>query len=90
MSLYLFFSLGIIPSNSFLKVYQMSKNKSALLKKTVNTWQPRYQKKLTSEDARGIIENMTGFFNTLQEWEQSNCLKSAENIQIHLGKQDVR
>jgi len=40
---------------------------SGLLQKTMEFWQPRYLDcVLTREDARHIIENVTGLFSTLQ------------------------
>ena len=38
------------------------------LEETVRFWQPRYSRPLTPEDARQIVENMTGFFSVLQRW----------------------
>jgi hypothetical protein len=37
---------------------------------TIAIWQERTERKLTREDGREIIENITGFFSILQEWEQ--------------------
>lgn len=47
----------------------MRANKDELIEKALATWQPRASRKLTREDAREIIENFTGFFRTLLEWE---------------------
>jgi hypothetical protein len=41
----------------------------ALLDETIAIWQPRASRTLTREDARQIVENMTGFFNVLREWD---------------------
>jgi hypothetical protein len=41
------------------------------IEKTVKVWQPRTQKKLTSEDAIAIIRNMTSFVELLLEWEKT-------------------
>ena len=41
---------------------------TALIKRTVDIWQPRSQRPLTGEDARQITENITGFFAILAEW----------------------
>jgi len=43
----------------------------ALLDETIAIWQPRTSRPLTREDARQIIENMTGFFNVLREWDRA-------------------
>jgi hypothetical protein len=38
---------------------------------TVAFWQKRSKRQLTREDGREIIENMTGFFRILQEWDRA-------------------
>lgn len=38
---------------------------------TVTFWQKRTKRKLTREDGREIIENMTGFFRVLLEWDRA-------------------
>ncbi len=37
---------------------------------TIGIWQKRTERKLTREDGREIIENITGFFTILQDWER--------------------
>jgi hypothetical protein len=39
-----------------------------LLEETIRFWQPRSSRQLTAEDARQMVENVTGFFTTLQGW----------------------
>jgi len=39
-----------------------------LLEETIQFWQPRSARPLTPEDARQIVENITGFFMVLQSW----------------------
>ena len=41
----------------------------AFLDKTIAFWQPRISRKLTREDARQMVENVTGFFQVLAEWD---------------------
>jgi hypothetical protein len=43
-----------------------------ILKKTIDVWQPHSEKKLTEEDARQIIQNLTGFFETLARWDRES------------------
>jgi hypothetical protein len=38
---------------------------------TVAFWQKRSKRQLTREDGRQIIENLTGFFRILQEWDRA-------------------
>ena len=41
------------------------------LDETITFWQPRAQRTLTHEDAREIVENLTGFFAILREWQEA-------------------
>ena len=41
-----------------------------LIDQTIAIWQKRTERKLTREDGREIIENISGFFSVLQEWER--------------------
>ncbi len=43
--------------------------KKKLITQTRNFWQQRTDEEVTDEDARQIIENVTGFFWLLREWE---------------------
>jgi len=50
----------------------MSKqSEDAFLDHTLNVWQPRTKQQLTHEDARQMIENVTGFFQLLVEWDKA-------------------
>lgn len=42
-----------------------------LIDQTIALWQQRSPRELTREDGREIIENMTGFFRILQEWDRA-------------------
>jgi hypothetical protein len=44
---------------------------SDFLARTISVWQRYSDRPLTEEDARQIIENMTGFFRTLADWENT-------------------
>jgi len=46
----------------------------SFLDETIKFWQPRSERTLTREDAREMIENMTGFFNILDEWYEAERL----------------
>jgi hypothetical protein len=39
-----------------------------LIDRTRTVWQPRTGRNLTDEDARQIVENVSGFFKILTEW----------------------
>src|SRR5262252_8710458 len=47
---------------------------------TMAIWQKRTERKLTREDGREIIENITGFFSILQEWERKE--RAAEGAKV--------
>jgi len=47
----------------------MRKIQNQLIDRTLEFWQTRTSHTLTREDAREIVENITGFFRILREWE---------------------
>jgi hypothetical protein len=47
-----------------------------LLDETIAIWQPYSKRPLSREDARQILENMTGFFQTLLNWDAADRAKS--------------
>ena len=49
----------------------MRKMQGQLINQTLEFWQARSLHKLTREDAREIMENITGFFRVLQKWEST-------------------
>jgi hypothetical protein len=49
------------------------------IEQTIAIWQKRTDRKLTREDGREIIENISGFFSILQEWEQKD--RAAQSAQ---------
>ena len=53
------------------------KNKNAidddLIDRTLETWQPRVDHPLSRDDARQIIENVSGFFSILAEWAKADA-----------------
>lgn len=61
----------------------MIKTKETFIDETLEFWQSRTTRKLNREDAREIIENISGFFKTLIEWEakenQENLFTDFEN-----------
>ena len=42
-----------------------------LIDRTRQVWQPRLGRDLSGEDARQIVENVTGFFSILAEWSRA-------------------
>lgn len=47
----------------------MDRRSEDILDKTIAFWQPRTSRRLSREDARQMIENVSGFFSVLAEWE---------------------
>ena len=45
--------------------------------RTLAIWQPHTTRELTGEDARQIVENVTGLFAVLIEWGAANQLIEA-------------
>ena len=45
--------------------------KDELIKRTCEVWQPRLGRDLSSEDARQLAANVTGFFSVLAEWSRA-------------------
>src|SRR5258708_2638068 len=46
--------------------------KDPFLDETIAFWQSRSERALNREDAREIVENLTGFFELLREWEEDD------------------
>jgi hypothetical protein len=44
------------------------------LSNTTDRWQAAYGGQLTREDARQIVENVTGYFDLLANWESNSDL----------------
>lgn len=57
---------------------------SKIIQSTKEFWQKRSSSTITDEDARTIIENLSGFFEVLSRWEESQrlgpkrCTKNVE------------
>lgn len=55
------------PAQSIVKTHPWSDD---LLEQTIDVWQPYASYPLSREDAREILENLTGYFKVLQEWDR--------------------
>jgi hypothetical protein len=51
----------------------------SFLEATIEFWQPSAHRNLTREDAREIVENMTGFFNVLRRWREAERAAARAN-----------
>jgi hypothetical protein len=50
-----------------------------LIDRTIGLWQLHSQRDLSREDARQIVENVTGFFSILQEWSRAEAVAAAND-----------
>lgn len=48
----------------------MRMTRQKLTEQTIATWQPRIQRNLSAEDAREIVDNISGFFTVLAAWSR--------------------
>ncbi len=55
----------------------MKKTEDNLIDRTIEVWQPRNANRLSDQDARAILENVTGFFTLLLEWETNEQQKKS-------------
>ena len=64
----------------------MKKSEDNLIDRTLEVWQPRNANRLSDEDARAILENVTGFFTLLSEWETNEQQKKSGQDDSYLVK----
>ncbi len=50
-----------------------------LIDHTIQIWRPRLDRDLSREDARQIVENVTGLFSILAEWARVEIPKPAND-----------
>ena len=60
-----------------------ARGSSEAVARTVAFWQPHTTRRLGCEDAREIVENLTGFFQLLQEWDRADRLASGSQIRTN-------
>jgi hypothetical protein len=53
--------------------------KDDLIRRTRQAWQPRIGRDLSSEDARQIATNVSGFFSVLAEWSRAEMPSPAND-----------
>ena len=54
----------------------MRESEEKLIESTLSFWQARTVNKMTREDARQIVYNISGFFQILAEWETASRTQS--------------
>lgn len=65
----------------------MKEDKNKLVARTIDVWQPRVNEPLSPEDAKLLIENVSGFFTVLLEWEAAeNEGQAADQDVSHYAK----
>jgi hypothetical protein len=50
-----------------------------LIEQTISVWQPRLGREISREEARQVLENVTGFFSILREWSRDEALAPAND-----------
>ena len=50
-----------------------------LINRTIGLWQARGGRTLSHEDARQIVENVTGFFSILHKWSRAEVVAAAND-----------
>ena len=50
----------------------------SLLEETIQFWHHRTSRPLTHEDARQMVENVSGFFTTFQRWSAAADARPSE------------
>jgi hypothetical protein len=73
--------LGIFPK-TIVRRNQREDPKPDLKEQTVAFWSNRTGREISQEDARQIIENVTGFFQVLFEWEKAEQSKARPSANI--------
>lgn len=61
-----------------------------LLDQTIAVWQPYSDRPLSREDARQIVENVTGFFSVLKDWMSTELSESRPPPSSPSGRADFR
>ena len=51
-----------------------------LIDRTIELWQPRLRRELSREDARQIVENVTGFLSLLSQWSKADTAPPASEV----------
>jgi hypothetical protein len=51
-------------------VNALKKQTQGIINQTIAFWSERSGQELSSEDARQMVANVSGFFNVLAEWER--------------------
>ena len=59
-----------------------------LLARTREVWQPRLGRDLGDEDARQIMQNITGFFGVLTEWARAERREAANDAGVPTDAND--
>jgi hypothetical protein len=79
---------GALPrpvSVSYEKTAGSSALSESFLEATIEFWQPSAHRNLTREDAREIVENMTGFFRVLRQWREAERVAGRTSSRMSAG-----
>lgn len=53
---------------------------SQFLDQTIEIWRAGATRPLSREDARQIVENLTGFFRILDQWDRAECVSESKGM----------
>jgi hypothetical protein len=65
----------------------MAKDQREATHLSIDFWQPYHSQTLTPEDAREIVDNVSGFFGVLVEWKRK--AEGDGSVDEHERKEDV-
>ena len=64
--------------------YRIAAGTEKLIDSTMRLWQQRMRRDISREDARQIIEQVTGFFDVLKEWERDSSAANDNRATISI------
>ena len=66
------------------------KTNAELVDRTIELWAPRVGRELTRDDAQQIIQNVSGFFSILSEWNRADRARSVTATTQHRDSCEAR
>jgi hypothetical protein len=58
-----------------------------IIEQTIDFWRKRAGREVSSEDARQMVANVSGFFKVLAEWERKARGEDEEAEIVHTGQE---
>jgi hypothetical protein len=76
---------GNVASSDQVGANIVSDGEGDFIDQTVAIWQKHTERQLTREDGREIIENMSGFFRILREWDRAERAAKKTKKRLRTG-----